>query len=176
MSRAARIAFALLVACAACRSRIAGERESDLAVGLGGAVGPGAGVALTAAQRFHPGTERSDFAFEMTGTFGSVLDAGAAGSGDFFQVQAGVKQTLSPGHPRRPVVRYGLTWLRATSSSSLLDEAGDYFGGYAGVGYEWDLSPRWTIAPQVNALLLGGEGSIGFTVAPQALLQVIFRF
>lgn len=171
----ARAALLLLLLATACRSRVPAARESDVYAGVGAAAVPGYGLALTGGQRF-AGSEKFDFDFEMTGTIGKVTDADPGGNEDFFQIQAGVRQSLSPGHPRRLVFRYGATWMRATSSSGLIGESGDWFGAYGGIGYDIDLGPRWVLSPQLNVLALGGEGDLGFEILPQALLQLLFRF
>jgi hypothetical protein len=66
--------------------------------------------------------------------------------------------------------------LRATGDPELLAVPGDYLGGYGGIAYEWDVTPQLTIGPEINVLLLEGEGSIGFEILPQLGFGILFNF
>lgn len=164
-----------LLALAACRSRIQQERPSDVYAGVAVSGLPGVGAGITVGQLFSDRSDKYDFAFEMTGTWQTGEDS-ATQEGHFFQVQGGVKQTLSPGHREHLVFRYGLTWLRATGDPAIFDRAGDYLGVYGGAGYEWDLSPRFTIGPGLEVAILGGEGSLPVEILPRLTFGAIFKF
>ena len=164
----------LLLSFAACRSRVQTEHSYEAFGGVGVAALPSVGVAVIAGQQFSE-RDKFDLDFELRGIFQGGDDS-ATQSGEFFQVQVGVKQTLNPGHRRRPFLRLGATWFRATGNPDLIDEPGDYLGVYFGGGYEFDVSPRVTISPDVSLNLVNGEGSIGAEFFPTFALNVLFRF
>ena len=164
----------LLLFFAACRSRVQTERSFEAFGGVGVAALPSVGAAVIAGQRFSE-REKFDLDFELRAIFQGGDDS-ATQSGKFFQVQAGVKQTLNPGHRRRPFLRFGATWFRSTGNPDLIDQPGDYLGIYVGGGYEFDVSPRVTISPDVSLNLVNGEGSIGGEFLPSFALNVLFRF
>jgi len=166
--------FALLLL-VACRARIQPERESEV-YGAVGVVGlPSVGAHVTGGQYFSKRSPKYDFAFELrAGAQGG--DDSATQDGGFYQVQAGVKQVTSPGHDRRLVFRYGITWFRANGDPSVLSEPGDYLGAYGGVGYEWRLGSRFWLGPEVTLNLVDGEGSRGTEFLPQAAVTLTFDF
>jgi len=164
-----------VLAAAGCRTRIATERETEIYGGVGVAGVPDVGGAVTAGQFFSKSGPRFDYAFEMRGVFQGGDDS-ATQDGEFFQVQAGVKQVASPGHPRRPFFRYGVTWFRANGDPRVLDRSGDYFGAFGAAGYEIDLSEHWTLSPEVAVNLVDGEGSTGSDFLPQVFVSLLLRF
>ena len=167
--------LALILLAMACRSRVPAEHPRDVYAGLSLSALPDVGATLTGGQYFITTNPKFDFAFEMSATFQGGNDS-ATQDGKFFQVQAGVRQVASPGHTSHLVFRYGFTWFRATGDPRILDLPGDYLGAYGGLGYEWDISPRWTVGPWVNLSLVDGEGSIGTEVLPQVGIGCIFNF
>jgi hypothetical protein len=170
-----RWTFALLALVAVgCRTRLQTARESDFYGGVGLSALPDVGGSVTAGQIGRT-TDRFDFAFEMRASYQGGDDSPTQ-DGEFFHIQAGVKQTASPGHPRRLFFRYGMTWFRANGDPRILDQRGDYLGVYGGVGYEWDLSEHWTLSPDVTANVVNGEGSTGTDFLPQLALSLLFRF
>jgi hypothetical protein len=98
----------------------------------------------------------------LDGVFGG-RDPGA----DCAQLLIGVKASFTPERRGHLVGRLGFCALRATGTNDYLDVATTYYGAYAGLGYEWDLSDRWTTGPDVKALvgLREGEGTV--EVIPQ---------
>jgi len=165
-----RFLLALLLCMAACRSRIPREDVRRAYVDLGVSALPGVGGSATLGQLFSDRKELFDFAFEMTSTLQKVDE------GKFFQVQAGVKQTASPGHDSHMVLRYGLTWFRVTGNPEFIRLAGDYLGGYFGIGYEWDLGKNITIGPEARIVIVGREGTFEVEAFPQLGLHFTFNF
>ncbi len=165
-----------LILTVGCRSRIPREdgRNGEVYGGVGVAALPDIGVALTAGQMLSRGGNY-DYAFEMRASLQGGDDTPTQ-DGEFFQIQAAVKQSASPGHSRRMFFRYGVTWLRANGDPNILDQRGDYFGAFGSVGYDWDLSPRWTFSPEVQLTLVDGEGSIGTEVLPQLFFNLLYHF
>jgi hypothetical protein len=165
-----RFLLALLLCMAACRSRIPREDARRAYVDLGMSALPGMGASAALGQLFSDRKELFDFAFELTTTLQKVED------GRFFQVQAGVKQTGSPGHDSHLVLRYGLTWFRATGNPEFISLPGDYLGGYFGAGYEWDLSPHITIGPEARVVVASREGTLDVEAFPQLGIHFTFNF
>ncbi len=172
---AAPVVLVAVLALAGCRTRIQTEGETEIYGGVGLAAVPDVGVAVTAGQYFSKFKPLYDFAFELRGVLQGGDDS-ATQDGEFFQVQAGVKQVTSPGHPRRWFFRYGITWMRANGDPRVLDRPGDYFGAYGAAGYEIDLGDRWTLSPEFSVNIVDGEGSTGTEFLPQVFLSLLFRF
>jgi hypothetical protein len=165
--------LALLVA--SCRSRIQPERESEVYGGIGIVGLPSVGGQLTGGQYFSKSCEKYDFAFELRAAVEGGDDS-ATQDGGFYQVQMGVKQILSPGHAEHLFFRYGLTWFRANGDPEIIDEPGDYFGAYGGVGYEWRLGKRWWIGPEALVNVAEGEGGLGGAFLPQIGVNLFLDF
>jgi len=172
-----RLSFVVLIAlgAVACRTRIQRENDSEVYGGLGISALPDVGVTVVAGQYFYRSNPKFDLAFEMRATRQGGNDS-ASQSGKFFQIQAGVKQVMSPGHDRRLFFRYGATWLRATGNPNIFNVPGDYLGVFAAAGYEWDLTERLILSPEISVNAIDGEGGIGFEVLPQAMVSLLFRF
>ncbi|HEX5135648.1 MAG TPA: hypothetical protein VFY93_01660 [Planctomycetota bacterium] len=169
----ATVLLALLLV--GCRSRIEPDRESDVYASVGVAGVPSIGGQITGGQWFSKSSEKYDFAFELR----AVVEGGddsATQDGGFYQVQMGVKQVLSPGHDNRLFFRYGLQWFRAIGDPATIDDPGDYFGAYGGVGYEWRLGKRWWIGPEATLVIADGEGNLGTEFLPQVGLNLVFDF
>jgi len=161
-----RLAPALLCILAlGCRS---GAPYGEVYGGVGITAGPGVGATALLGQRFLD-TESFDFAFEAAA---SRQEA----SGKFFQAQLGVRQKVLRGPASDVVFRYGISWFRANGEHWSVDRAGDYIGGYGGIGYEWSFSPRVSLTPELRLTVAGGEGSIGVAIVPQVGLILTVRF
>jgi hypothetical protein len=165
----------VLLATVACKTRIRGEKEHELHAGLGVSGLPGIGGSITAGQVFWRKHPKSDFAFEMRAAYQKVDDS-ATQSGKFAQVQAGVRQVTAPGHPSGWVLRYGVTWFRATGDPAILDKPGDYLGAYGSVAYEWLLDGKWSLGPEITLNMMNGEGNLGWEFLPQAAFNLYFNF
>jgi hypothetical protein len=160
---------------AGCQSRIQPERESEIYGGLGVVGLPSVGGQLTGGQYFSKSWEKWDLAFELRAAVEGGDDS-ATQDGGFYQVQMGVKQVGSPGHDRHLFFRYGVTWFRANGDPEMIDDPGDYFGAYGGVGYEWRLGERWWIGPEATLNVTDGEGGLGSEILPQVGFNVFFDF
>jgi hypothetical protein len=136
---------------------------------------PSIGGSLTGGQYFTKSCEKWDFAFELRGAAQGGDDS-ATQDGGFYQVQMGVKQVGSPGHDAHLFFRYGLTWFRANGDPEFIDDPGDYFGAYGGVGYEWRIGERWWIGPEATVNFVDGEGGLGAEFLPQVGLNLFFEF
>jgi hypothetical protein len=170
--RLALLAALLLVGC---RSRIQPERESEIYGGVGVVGLPSVGAQVTAGQYVSKSSPKYDFAFELRAAVEGGSDSPTQ-DGGFYQVQAGLRQVTSPGHDRRWVFRYGLTWMRANGDPQVIDEPGDYLGAYGGVAYEWQVGRRVWVGPEVTLSVVDGEGSRGSEVLPQIGFGVFFDF
>ena len=166
----------VLLAVFGCKSRVQSERDSDVYAGVGLSALPDLGGSITLGQYLWKRHPKSDFAFELRGTYQRGDDS-ATQSGKFAQVQAGVKQVTAPGHPRGWIFRYGATWFRATGDPNIVDIPGDYLGVYGSVGYEWVLSGgRWTIGPEFTVNVVNGEAQLPTEVLPQFTFNAFFNF
>jgi len=170
-----RAVLLLALVLPACRSRIQPERETEIYGGAGVSGLPNVGGHVIAGQFFSKRYEKSDFAFELRTAYQGGEDS-ATQDGEFFQVQAGVKQVLAPGHPRYWYVRYGVVWFRANGDPAILDLPGDYLGGFAGAGYQWRIGERASIGPEATLNFVDGEGSTDFEFLPQVAFNLIFDF
>ena len=175
MIAAMRLLMLIALVVAGCRTRIQPERESEIYGGVGVLGLPSVGGQLTGGQYFSKSGEKFDFAFELRAAIEGGDDS-ATQDGGFYQVQMGVKQVASPGHDRHLFFRYGLTWFRANGDPPMIDDPGDYFGAYGGVGYEWRLGKRWWFGPEVLINVADGEGAIGSEFLPQVGLNLSFDF
>jgi hypothetical protein len=176
LDRMRALPLLVLLLAVGCRSRVATERDSDFYVGAGVSGVPGVGGSVTAGQYFSKRRDLFDFAFEMRATYQGAVEDSATQDGKFAQVQAGVRQTLSPGHPQHFYFRYGFGWFRATGDPRVIDIPADYFGGYGAAGYEWRLGDRVWIGPEIAVNYMDGEGSIGAQWLPQAAFNIRFDF
>jgi len=165
----------LALVVAGCHTRIQPELDSDLYGGIGVVGLPSIGGQLTAGQWFAKDGPKYDFAFELRAAVEGGDDS-ATQDGGFYQVQMGVKQVCSPGYDQHLFFRYGLQWFRANGDPSIIDDPGDYFGAYGGVGYEWRLGKRWWIGPEATITYADGEGAVGSEFLPQIGLNLILDF
>jgi hypothetical protein len=88
----------------------------------------------------------------------------------------GFKHTLSPGHKRRITARYGFQYYRATGTPGIIADPGRYYGAYASIGFETELSRRWTMGPEMSFALLNGEGDLGLEFVPTFFWRLIYNF
>jgi hypothetical protein len=165
--------LALLVA--GCASRIQPERESEIYGGVGVLAMPSIGGQVTGGQYFSKSSEKWDFAFELRAAIEGGDDS-ATQDGGFYQVHMGVKQVASPGHRSHMYFRYGLTWFRANGDPEVIEDPGDYFGGYGSVGFEWRIGKRWWIGPEATVNFVDGEADVGAEFLPQVGFNLIFEF
>ena len=120
----------------------------------------------------------ADWSFEVEGGV-QALDAelyGQESSGSWAQARGGVKASFNPLGRGHPTARAGIAWFRSTEPTELVDEAGDYVGVYAGVGYEWDVTPRFTTGPELTVLAASREGDWDPVAVPQARWHFLWNF
>ena len=175
-----RTALLLCLLATGCRSRLRQEHARKAFFGAGLSALPQVGAAVEAGWRV-AARESYDLFVELEGTVQFLDDTdfnddGLGGPGTFSQARLGLKHTFSPGHKRHLTVRYGAVWFRARGGVTILDLPGDYIGAYLGLGFETDLSERWTMGPEIRILLVEGTDSQGFDVVPQFGWHLIFRF
>lgn len=103
--------------------------------------------------------------------FGGNEDQG----GSWGQIRGGVKASFNPCGRGHPTARAGLLWFRATQDAEFIDGPGDYFGGYLGLGYEWDVTRWFTTGPEVTVLLAAQEKSVSIVAVPQIQWHFIFN-
>lgn len=164
---------------AACRSRVAGYPR-DWHVGGSFSAIPGVGLALEGGKVFAR-KDKFDWAAEAQ-VFRHFLDDkdfaddGFADHGRVTAVRAGLKHSTNPGHKRHVTWRYGFQFYRATGEPGIIERAGDYYGGYMGIGFETDLSRRWTMGPEISVAFMQGEGDRQFEVVPTFFWHLFFNF
>lgn len=170
----------LALACAGgCRTRIAGHPRDWYAGGAFSAI-PGVGFAGGGGKVFAQ-REKHDWAAEAQVVHHpfddkDLADDGFATHGRMTAVRAGFKHRFSPGHKRGATARYGVQFYRATGTPGIVDRPGDYFGAYAGIGFETELSRRWSMGPEFSIAILEGEGAIGVEVVPTFFWHLIYNF
>ena len=175
-----RAALLLCLLATGCRSRLRQEHARDAYVSAGLSALPQVGASVGAGWRAAT-PESYDLYVEAEGAVQFLDDTdfnddGFGGSGTFTQASLGLKHALSPGHKRHVTVRYGVVWFRAPTTPTILDAPGDYVGCYVGLGFETELSERWTMGPEIRVLAVYGTGSQGFDVVPQFVWRLIFKF
>ena len=124
-------------------------------------------------------TNLATWSFETTAVYMPLSDTlQGETDGDFGAFRAGVKATFQPRGCGHWVARAGATFLRNTGDTSVLAQQGDYVGIYAGIGYEWDITPHLSTGPEVLAYIVDQEGltDIDIEVVPQFLWHVILKF
>jgi len=82
-----------------------------------------------------------------------------ANHGEMMAVRAGFKHSTSPGQKRHLTLRYGFEYYRAVGDPGIVQRAGDYYGAYAGFGFETELSRHWTMGPELSVAYLTGTGA-----------------
>jgi hypothetical protein len=105
-------------------------------------------------------------------------------TGKWVFARLGVKASLSPRARSHWTFRGGLAWGRATEDPGRnLDIGtfdapgrGDYYGGYVGLGYEWDLFDCCiTTGPEVQLFAGVRPSGSGWAIAPSLMWHVLFN-
>lgn len=145
-------------------------------VGLAGSVLPNAGLEAQGSVLLQR-RPRVDWRLEASVTQqfyddSDIVDDGNPEAGDFTQVGLSLR-ALTAAHERRHwTLRAGPVWFRARGRPNLVDEAGDYLGLRVGVGFETDLSERWSMGPELALITAYGEGK--WELVPQLTWGVRF--
>ena len=145
-----------LVLAAACKSRLPADVQHDFFAAAGLSAVPNIGASVTVGQYFNTRTPKFDWAVELQAVYQGGEDS-TEQTGGFAQVSLGVKQVTAPGHSNHLVFRYGATWFRANGRPEVIAHPGDYLGGYAGVGWEYEVSDRITTGPDIRIIIADGE-------------------
>lgn len=181
MSGAARIpagAFLALPALLGACTTPEGLRE-EAYLGASASVLPNFGGSLEAGQVFHREDGKTD-AFEVQATWQffddeSLLDDGNPSAGDWLQLQGGFKRLIAAGDDRSWTLRGGAVWFRAEGEPNIINDPGDYLGGYAGFGFETRLSEHWSMGPELSLMLVTREGEFEVNAVPQLDWHLIWR-
>lgn len=104
-----------------------------------------------------------------------LADDGNPSAGDWYQVQIGAKVSTAPLARRHWTVRGGAVWFYAGRNPNIVEEEGHYFGIYAGIGFETDLTPSLTMGPELSGMLVMHEDGL-VEVVPQLNWHVIWNF
>jgi hypothetical protein len=97
----------------------------------------------------------------------AVTDDGNPAAGDWLQADVGIRLTEAYGAAHRSVVRLGASYVHAEGEPNILQFPGDYFGGYAGLGFETDLSESISVGPELTVHALTRNGSFTHGIVPQ---------
>ena len=148
-------------------------------LGLSGSFLPNLGAALTIGGVYKR-TESIKWCWEVQATWQPfddelIADDGNPKAGDWWQAKAGVKIASAPLTRRHLTGRWGGVWCFAGDEPNIVDKEGNYFGAYAGIGYEADLTPCFTTGPELSALLMVHEDG-DFVVVPQFNWHFIWNF
>ena len=125
---------------------------------------PGLGFGVEAGMWFAR-SDVVDWAFEVGMSYQDLTDGfnniDTAESGKWVGARLGVKASFMPKCNSHPVLRAGFGWNVATGDVANEYDIGDitesisavnYFGGYLGIGWEWDLfRGRVTTGPEIYA-------------------------
>lgn len=179
------LAFSLCLLAAACRSPLQPEgadadAERRAYVGAGLSALPQVGVGVVGGWRVSA-RESQEIYLEAEGVAQFLNDAdfnndGFGGPGTYYQVGFGLMHSFTPKSRRHLTLRYGAAWLHTTSGQTILDQPGTYLGGYLGIGFDTDLSERWSMGPEVRVLGVWGTASQGFEILPQFAWRFVFKF
>jgi hypothetical protein len=157
------------------------DTQDDLSVGASFSALPNLGLALAAAQVFDADEERT-WAFEIEATHQPWDDEALArdgnpAAGPWTQFQLGTKRVSQPSERRHSTRGYGLTWFRAGDDPNIVQDAGDYIGLYASMGFESDFSETLSMGPEFTLMVARMEGANGDLVAvPQLNWHISWGF
>ena len=165
------LALALAVATVACHS------PAEPRVGLAASVLPNVGLEATGSVLWKR-RPRVDWRVEASVAQQFIddkdfADDGNPGAGDFTQVGLSLRVVTAARERRHWTLRVGPVWFRARGAPNLIDEAGDYVGLRIGLGFETDLTPRWSLGPEIALISAWGEGN--FELVPQLTWGVRWR-
>ena len=163
-----------------CAEKACERPVRDFYAGLSPTLFPGIGASAEFGQVFAR-TASATWSFEVQATkeyLAPVLGGETGEGNDFAQIRGGFKVSLSPCACRHLVLRAGATAFRGTGTSDTLDVEGTFNGFYGGLGYEFDLSDRWTTGPEATVLLgfEEGGGEDDTVIVPQVGWHLIYRF
>jgi hypothetical protein len=153
--------------------RVGRPPRGEFYVGAAATLAPGVGPGFTAGMVIQR-TRVATISFEGMAALQDGGDfLGFEGQGNWGQLRGGFKGTFQPCCNSHLTARAGLCWLRSTAPTDVLDNPGDHFGAYLGLGYEWDISRRLTTGPEVSLMAVTSENT---DFSPQAVPQFHWHF
>ncbi len=161
--------------CSLDRWRKPGELYMDLAAMALPSIGGGFGFGQVFSRE-----DGKTWSFEALAGLQSLDDGTlwADSDGEFGQFRGGVKVAFADRGMGHWVGRAGLAFLRNTGEIQGFSDTGDYFGGYVGIGYEFEINKWLTMGPEISLTVADKEGlsDIDIEVLPQFLWHVIIKF
>lgn len=164
--------FALALALAGGCATPEALRAGEVYAGVSASALPNFGLALEAGQVLAR-TPTTVYSFEVEATSQffddkTFSDNGDPEAGDWFQFQGGFKARIAHQEDRAWTVGWGGVWFRADGRPNIVNEEGDYLGGYGSLGFERRISEHWSMGPELTMMLVSREKS-GFEldVVPQ---------
>jgi hypothetical protein len=130
--------------------------DRDLYVGIAANAGPGLGGGGRLGQTWLR-TSRASWSLEIEGVK-QTLDGvfgGDTPDSDYGQFRIGGRGRYFHGR-HHLVARLGFCGFKATGTNDFIDKATTYYGGYVGLGYDFDINEHWSTGPEVT-LLVGVE-------------------
>jgi hypothetical protein len=95
----------------------------------------------------------------------AFADDGNPEAGNWTQLDLGLLHLARDAGGRAWSVRVGLVGFEARGEPNLVDEAGDYLGGYCGVGRFWHFGRGFAFGPELT--LVAASGPDPFVLFPQ---------
>lgn len=148
-------------------------------VGFSGSLLPNVGIGIGGGfiVKRAPGVQ---YAVELQGTYQFLddedfADDGNPAAGDWYQIRAGMKIISTPKFRRHLTGRFGAVWLRAEGEPNILQDPGDYWGIYGGIGFETDLTPQISVGPELQVMLVTRDDEFDVeTPIPQLNWHLIY--
>lgn len=150
-------------------------------IGIGGHMFPGWGgqalVGLTVAS-----SSSLEWAVELGYSYDDLTEwfTGEGQTGKVHAYTLGLLARTDPCGCRHWSFRGGIAAFNVTGRPQEIEfdfvdlpEPGVYYGGYLGIGYEWDLSPNWSTGPE--ARILGGWSDDTFGWTPMLMWNLYIR-
>lgn len=95
----------------------------------------------------------------------SVADNGFPEAGNWTQLDLGALWIEPAREGARWSLRFGATAFEARGEPNMVEEAGEYLGGYVGAGRFTLFGGRWLVGPELTLLFASGEDP--FAIVPQ---------
>ena len=102
------------------------------------------------------------------------IDDGNPGAGNWWQAQGGIKLATNPRARRHWTFRGGGVWFYAEGEPNIVQEPGHYFGVYAGIGFEAEITSNFSTGPELQGLFVYGQDRV-FAI-PQFTWHFIWSF
>lgn len=140
-------------------------------VGGGGSLLPNVGISGHAGYVIHRNSSWL-VAAEVDGVFQffddeALADDDRPAAGDWLQAQAGLRAILWPDCRFRPTARIGLAYFDAQGEPNIVQEPGEYFGGYIAGGFETSIGENLTMGPELAVMVAQKDGDFDNGIVPQ---------